>query len=276
MTKINKAIILAGGWGTRRLPVTKTIDKCMLPVVNRPTIDYVIEDCIKAGISNIYIVVGEHSTQIEDYYSHNSALEKYLQDNGKEDKIVEITPPEGVNFHFVHQASNGKYGTAYAVALALDRAGVDEPVAIMTGDDFVYDGEASNLSLLVENYSEGDAVMLGAKVDAGDPRKFGFLEITEDLNMIRMTESVTVAEAPSDLMNVSRYIMPPALLKEVVTYSESDDPQTSSGEYYLTTVPFDNFIANGGRVKVVPARGKYLESGTFEGWLEANRFVSGL
>ena len=75
MNKITKAIIPVAGWGTRRLPITKTIEKCMLPVGNRPIIDYVVEDCIKAGITDIYFVVSEGSTQVKRFYSNNPKLE---------------------------------------------------------------------------------------------------------------------------------------------------------------------------------------------------------
>lgn len=81
--KCTKAIIPVAGWGTRRLPITKTIEKCMLPLGNRPVVDYAVQDCIAAGITDIYFVVGEQSTQIRDYYRSNVDLNDYLKRNGK-------------------------------------------------------------------------------------------------------------------------------------------------------------------------------------------------
>jgi len=83
---VTKAIIPVAEWGTRRLPITKTIEKCMLPIGNRPLVDYVVQDCLKAGINDLYFVVGEQSTQLQDYYRSNIPLNDYLRRNGKEDK----------------------------------------------------------------------------------------------------------------------------------------------------------------------------------------------
>ena len=89
---ITKAIIPVAGWGTRRLPVTKAIEKCMLPVGNRPIVDYVVQDCITAGITDIYFVVGEQSGQLHDFYRNNVELNDYLRRNGKEDLLPLIAP----------------------------------------------------------------------------------------------------------------------------------------------------------------------------------------
>src|SRR3954447_9541764 len=98
--KITKAIIPVAGWGTRRLPITKAIEKCMLPIGNRPIVDYVVQDCLKAGINDIYFVVGEDSTQLEDYYRSNIQLNDYLKRNHKEDKLPLIAPLGEVKLHF--------------------------------------------------------------------------------------------------------------------------------------------------------------------------------
>lgn len=272
MNKITKAIIPVAGWGTRMLPITKTIEKCMLPVCNRPIVDYIVEDCIKAGIKDIYFVVNENFTQVQHFYGRNMVLEEYLTANGKEDKLPLVTPPDGVNFHYIYQDPNGKYGTAVPVALALEEIGTDESVVVVMGDDFIYrpDG-GSEIADLINKHQPGETCMLGAPIANDDKRKFGFLELDGD-KLVRITEAVTVNEAPSNLINVSRYIMPPKMLKEVLNFvnTESiDDP-----EYYITTVPFDNFIKNGGVVRVVSATGEYLDGGSLEGWLHANEVVA--
>ena len=99
---VTKAIVLVAGWGTRRLPITKTIEKCMLPVGNRPLLDYVVQDCLKAGITDIIFVVSEQSEQIRDYYRSNIDLNDYLRRNGKAD-MLELVRPIKANLHFVVQ-----------------------------------------------------------------------------------------------------------------------------------------------------------------------------
>ncbi|MCL2174021.1 sugar phosphate nucleotidyltransferase [Candidatus Saccharibacteria bacterium] len=273
MSKITKAIIPVAGWGTRRLPITKIIEKCMLPIGNRPIVDYIVEDCVRGGITDIYFVISRGSTQIKDYYSRNRKLEEYLVANGKEDKLELTIPPTNVNFHYSYQdlGAGEKYGTAVPIAIVLEEIGTDEPVVVVMGDDFIYrpDG-GSETADLIAKYQPGEAVMLGVPIDKDDERKFGFLELDGD-KLVRIAEAITVDKAPSNLINVSRYVMPPKLLAEVqkfVDVESIDDP-----EYYITTVPFDNFIKNGGVVRVVSAKGEYLDGGSLEGWLHANEVI---
>src|SRR5690606_14322531 len=118
--QITRAIIPVAGWGTRRLPITKTIEKCMLPIGNRPLVDYVVQDCLKAGITEIIFIVSEDSTQLQSYYGDNLALNDYLTRGGKTDKLPLVAPPQGVTLRYVTQPSGSKYGTAVPVALAAD------------------------------------------------------------------------------------------------------------------------------------------------------------
>jgi len=106
---ITKAIIPVAGWGTRMLPITKAIEKSMLPVGTRPVVDYVVQDVIKAGIRNIYFVVGEQSTQIQNYYRSNIQLNDYLRAQGKEDKLPLIAPLDGVSIHFITRGVDSLY-----------------------------------------------------------------------------------------------------------------------------------------------------------------------
>ena len=99
--KITKAIIPVAGWGTRMLPITKAIEKCMLPVGTRPVIDYVVQDVIAAGIKDIYFVVGEQSSQLQSFYRTNIPLNDYLKRAGKEDKLTLVAPLSGVETHFI-------------------------------------------------------------------------------------------------------------------------------------------------------------------------------
>src|SRR5690606_36308538 len=138
------AIIPVAGWGTRRLPITKSIEKCMLPIGNRPIIDYVVRDCIKAGITDIYFVVSKGSYQLQQYYARNESLEQFLQYNGKQDMIELTLPAQGVNFHFIEQDANHKYGTAVPVSLVFPQIAKGESVVVVMGDDFVYNADGSS------------------------------------------------------------------------------------------------------------------------------------
>ncbi|MGH7196283.1 MAG: sugar phosphate nucleotidyltransferase [Candidatus Saccharimonadales bacterium] len=126
---ISKAFIPMAGYGTRRLPVTKALEKCMLPIGNRPIVDYVVGDCLKAGVTDIIFVVGEQFNQLQTYYGRNMLLEEYLKDKGKTKELEEIIDlSEKATFHYVVQDQHQPYGTAVPVALCADLVNDDEQV----------------------------------------------------------------------------------------------------------------------------------------------------
>ena len=129
---VTKAIIPVAGWGTRRLPITKAIEKCMLPIGNRPIVDYVVRDCLAAGINDIYFVVGESSTQLQLYYEENGALDAYLIANGKENLLPLVKPPREVRFHYITQPADGKYGTALPISVVMPEIEHGESVAVLS------------------------------------------------------------------------------------------------------------------------------------------------
>ena len=156
--QINKAIIPVAGWGTRRLPITKVIEKAMLPIGNRPLADYVVEDCAKAGVKDVYIVIDEKPfSQIKAYYEENAALNNYLISRGKEDKLtLANTERDGLTIHFYAQKDVDKrYGNAEPVAQVVEEFGIDEPCMVLMGDDFVYDLKWSVNSFRVIIVSKG-------------------------------------------------------------------------------------------------------------------------
>ena len=122
MPKITKAIIPAAGWGTRRLPITKVIEKSMLPVGNRPLVDYSVQELIEAGVTDIYMVISNvEPCQVRAFYNDNIALNQYLADRGKEDRLkLAKTLPDNVKIHYVVQDPSGKYGTAVPVCMVAE------------------------------------------------------------------------------------------------------------------------------------------------------------
>jgi len=273
MSSITKAIIPVAGWGTRRLPITKVIEKCMLPVGNRPIVDYVVEDCLKAGIREIYFVVNSGSTQLQSYYSSNEELVTYLERNGKHDMLPLIAAPENISFHYIVQPANGKYGTTIPVALAASNLAQGESVVVLMGDDFLFnpDGQ-SEVARLIEAAGEAGSAMLGVSVPKDQVSRYGVLELNEHEEFVQVVEKPPVDEAPSDLINVSKYVFNYEMLQEIVGYANED--QSIGGEY-LITEPINRYVQKGGKLKVIPAVGQYLDGGTVEGWLHANKVVLG-
>ena len=266
---ISKAIIPVAGWGTRRLPITKAIEKCMLPVGNRPLVDYVVQDCIAAGITDIYFVVGEESTQLQQYYGQNKALETYLEANGKEAQLSLIAPPQAVSFTYITQPAEGKYGTAIPISLAAPYIEQDESVVVLMGDDFIYNSDGrSEVARLVQATPKGGCGILGVEVPNEKVGMYGVIESTSENKYVRIVERPRPEEAPSNLINVSKYVLNHAVLSEIINYVETE----VGGEYYIIE-PINRYVAQGGEVSVVRPRGRYLDGGSVEGWLTANRVV---
>ncbi|MBQ3465209.1 hypothetical protein IJH15_03295 [Candidatus Saccharibacteria bacterium] len=273
---ITKAIIPVAGWGTRRLPITKIIEKSMLPVGNRPLVDYSVQDLIKAGVKDIYMVIGNaEPCQVQEFYKENLALNQYLVERGKEDKLeLAKTLPDDVTIHYTVQDPSGKYGTAVPIAMVVEEYNLDEPVLVFMGDDFVWNpGGESAAEALIKAAEGGDSAILGVEIDRGKVEKYGVLS-EKDGKLVGVIEKPKPEEAPSSLINVSKYIMTPDLLKRIVKYVAENDFGPKDQEYMVTD-PIDEFIKDGGVMRVAPTSGEYLDGGSVEGWLHANNVVCG-
>lgn len=267
---ITKVIIPVAGWGTRRLPITKAVEKCMLPIGNRPLIDYIVRDCIKAGITEIIFVISKGDYQIQKYFSVNNELNEYLTYSGKQDMVPLVTPPGGVSFRFIEQPTNQKYGTAVPVGLCVPYIAKGESVAVLMGDDFIYNADGSSeLLRLKEATPEGGASMLAVEIPSEDVSLYGVIQFNEMTRAFeRIVEKPQPSQAPSNYINVSKYILNYDILQMVKTYTDLD----VSGEYLLTE-PINQYVMSGGMVQVAPAQGVYLDGGTLNGWLHANDVV---
>ncbi|MBQ9017550.1 hypothetical protein IJ118_00535 [Candidatus Saccharibacteria bacterium] len=274
---ITKAIIPVAGWGTRRLPITKVVEKSMLPVGNRPLVDYSVQDLIRAGVKDIYMVVSNvEPCQVRAFYRDNLALNLYLRERGKEDKLEKAkTKPDDVRIHYIAQDPSGKYGTAVPIAMAVEEFKINEPVLVFMGDDFIWNpGGETAAETLVKTSSDGErAAILGVEIDPSEVDKYGVFEV-QDGNLIRVVEKPTVETAPSNLINVSKYVMTPDLLQRIVKYVEENDFGPTDQEYVVTD-PIDEYIREGGEMRVATAAGEYLDGGSVEGWVHANNVVCG-
>lgn len=277
MQKITKAIIPVAGWGTRRLPITKIIEKSMLPVGNRPLVDYSVQELIKAGITDIYMVISNvEPCQVQEFYRDNLALNDYLVERGKADRLaLAKTLPDHVKIHYTTQDPAGRYGTAVPVALVVEEYNLDEPVLVFMGDDFVWnpDGESAAESLIHSLQSEDESAILGVEIPREKVDKYGVLSV-QDGKLVDVVEKPSIEEAPSNMINVSKYIMSRDLLRRVVNYVKSHDFGPLDQEY-LVTDPIDEYIKEGGIMRVAPTTGEYLDGGSVEGWVHANNVVTG-
>lgn len=275
---ITKAIIPVAGWGTRRLPITKIIEKSMLPVGNRPLVDYSVQELVKAGVTDIYMVISNvEPCQVKAFYQDNVALNQYLADRGKADRLkLAKTLPDNVKIHYLPQDPSGKYGTAVPVAMVAEEYNITEPVLVFMGDDFIWnpDGQSASEALLSAVKNDQESAMIGVKVPHDQVDKYGILSIKDGL-LTNIVEKPTIDEAPSDLINVSKYVISPELLQEIVTYVNTHDFGPKEQEYLITD-PIDSYIQKGGTMRVVPADGQYLDGGSVEGWVHANNVVCGV
>lgn len=278
MVHCTKVVIPVAGYGTRRFPISKTIEKCMLPILNRPIIDYVVEDCLKAGITDFYFVVSETAVQLQDYYSRNIALEEYLTLQGKEAMIPLVQPPKNAQFHFVVQptAPDSKYGTAVPVWLCRDFIEADEHFLVFMGDDFIYNADDSSVAAQLATAAEGRAsAILGVEVPPEDVSQYGVIatQPTEDSQGYRdfayIQEKPAVHEAHSNLINVSKYL----LHANFLPYLNSVIAKEQSGEYYITDA-LNQYVQAGNTLRVVPSKGVFLDAGTTESWLAANNYMA--
>ena len=278
MQKITKAIIPVAGWGTRRLPITKVIEKSMLPVGNRPLVDYSVQELIEAGVTDIYMVVSNtEPCQIREFYSDNIVLNDYLISRGKGDRVaLTKTLPEHVKIHYIAQDASSKYGTAVPVAMAAEEYHLNEPVIVYMGDDFIWnpEGESAATSLINSLQFETDSAILGVEIPKEKVDKYGVLEV-QDGKLTNVVEKPSVEEAPSNLINVSKYILSADLLQKIVAYVNEHDFGPTDQEYMITD-PIDDYIKQGQTMRVASTSGQYLDGGSVEGWMHANNVVCGV
>lgn len=269
--RITKAIIPVAGWGTRRLPVTKAVEKCMLPVGNRPVVDYVVQDCIRAGITEIFFVVNQGDSQLEQYYSRNMRLEQYLSYFGKDEYLKYIMPPEGIKFYYIDQDTNAKYGTAIPVGMCAQYLKPGESVVVATGDCFIHTQDGSSeIARLVASTAEGGNSMLTVDVPREMVSRYGVVEFDTNGNYYQIVEKPKPEEAPSTSINTSIFVLNYEVMQAIAAYANVD----ITGEYYILE-PINQYVITGGSVQVVRSQGEFLDAGEPYAWLYANRVVLG-
>ena len=214
--KIKKAVIPAAGLGTRFLPVTKAQPKEMLPIVDKPTIQYIIEEAVASGIEEILIITGRNKKCIEDHFDKSVELELELEKSGKQEMLKLVREiSDMVNIHYIRQKE--PRGLGHAISCAKTFVG-NEPFAVLLGDDLVYNEEKPCLKQLMDCYNEYGTSILGVQtVDAKDVDKYGIIKgihIEGKVHKVRgLVEKPVVEEAPSNIAILGRYIITPQIFK---------------------------------------------------------------
>jgi UTP--glucose-1-phosphate uridylyltransferase len=215
--RVRKAVFPAAGLGTRFLPATKASPKEMLPLVDKPLIQYVVEEAVASGIESVIIVTGRGKSAIEDHFDVSFELEALLRERGKEDSlrlVRQIT--DMVRVSYVRQRE--ALGLGHAILQARDLVG-DEPFAVMLSDD-VIDSRTPALRQLLDVYEKYDAPVLATMEVAGEAiSRFGVIdgeEVGDGVYRIKdMVEKPPLAEAPSNLAIIGRYILTPDIFEEI-------------------------------------------------------------
>ncbi len=265
MKPIRKAVIPAAGFGTRFLPATKAMPKEMLPIVDKPTIQYIVEEILASGIDEILIISGHAKRAIEDHFDSSPELETHLYEHGKIELLREIQKISSITVHYVRQKHMRGLGDAILCAKTfMDH----EPFAVILGDDVVYNKGEPALRQLMDVYEETGATVLGCQeVAPGAVSSYGIVKGTMPagknyMKVQDMIEKPSIEEAPSRMAVLGRYIITP----DVFPILEETKPG-KGGEIQLTDAL--RVMAHNENVYACNFQGRRYDVGSKEGFLEA-------
>ncbi|MEX0743039.1 MAG: UTP--glucose-1-phosphate uridylyltransferase GalU [Actinomycetota bacterium] len=211
MTKVRKAVIPAAGLGTRFLPATKAQPKEMLPLLDKPAIQYVIEEAVRTGITDILIITGRGKRSIEDHFDRSIELEHFLESRGKFDELKQVREiTDMASIHYIRQRD--PLGLGHAVAVAEEHVG-DEPFVVLLGDDIMTESNPLLAEMLRIHERYGRSVLAAMEVSRDDISLYGCIEpefVEERLaRVLSIVEKPTPENAPSNLAAIGRYVLTP-------------------------------------------------------------------
>lgn len=214
MKTIKKAIIPAAGLGTRFLPATKAMPKEMLPIVDKPTIQYIVEEAVASGIEDIIIVTGKGKRAIEDHFDYAPELEQNLLEKGKMEILEKVRQSSNVDIHYIRQKE--PKGLGHAVWCARNFIG-NEPFAVLLGDDIV-EAETPSLRQLIEQYEETLSSVIGVQTVGEDQtHRYGIVDPSYNkgrrYEVNNFVEKPAPGTAPSNLAIMGRYVFTPEIFK---------------------------------------------------------------
>ena len=271
---VRKAVFPVAGFGTRFLPATKAMPKELLPVVDKPLIQYAVEEAIRAGIDTLIFVTGRNKRAIEDHFDANPELEAALHAKGKHEQanMVHNILPSGVECIFVRQAE--QLGLGHAIMCA-ERVVSDEPFAVLLADDFLTQQSASSISNVTEDLrnafdASGHTQLSVIKVVGPDISKYGVIvEGDTPGSVAGIVEKPLFEEAPSEMASIGRYILTPDIFDVL-----RDLPAGSGGEIQLADAI--DIQAKRGKVNAVHSTALRFDCGSVNGFLAAVSHVSSL
>lgn len=264
--KIRKAVIPAAGFGTRFLPETKAMPKEMLPIVDKPTIQYIVEEILASGIDEILIISGHAKRAIEDHFDSSPELEQHLFEHNKLELLEEVRKVANIKVHYIRQQHMRGLGDAILCAKDF----IDgEPFGVILGDDLVYNGsDTPALGQLLQQYDKTGGTIVGCQmVDREQVSSYGIIKgsATEDSRLFHvedMVEKPRIEEAPSRLAALGRYVITP----EVFEILEHTKPG-KGGEIQLTDAL--RVMAHNGNIYAYNFKGKRYDTGNKLGFLKA-------
>ncbi len=265
MKKVRKAVIPAAGFGTRFLPATKAQPKEMIPIVDKPTIQYNVEELIAAGIEEILIITSRNKGSIMDHFDYSPELENALEMKGKEDLLeVSKSISEMVDIHYIRQKE--AKGLGHAILYAKTFVG-DEPFAVLLGDDVVYSDQPC-IGQLIDVYNKYEASVLGVQqVKEENVNKYGIIEgdLVEDRTYAvkGMIEKPSIDEAPTNVAILGRYVLTPEIFDVL-----ENTKKGKGGEIQLT----DGILKLGETQKIYGYDfvGRRYDAGNKLGFMEAS------
>lgn len=273
MNEPKKAIILIGGLGTRFLPLSKAVPKELWPLVDKPVIQYIIEEAINSGIEEIIFVLRPGNKLILDYIKTSSKTEKILQKRKNSNALEELKKLEnllkGVNFSYVFQRN--PLGDGHAV-LQAEKMVKDEPAAVLFADDIIY-SDVPALSQLITVFKASQNPILSLyRLPKEDISSYGVVGVEKIANrhykIKEIVEKPPAEEAPSDLAVVGKYLITP----DVFSYLKKTKP-TKKGEVILANA-FRNMLGDKKSIHGHEVKGKWLECGNKLAWLKSNTYLA--
>jgi len=272
--KIRTAVFPVAGWGTRFLPATKAIPKELLPIVDRPAMQYAIEEAVASGIERVILVTSEHKRAIEDHFDISADLEAILEQRGDIEHLRAVRAVADM-VHLVTIRQKEQLGLGHAVLMAQDAVG-HEPFAVVLPDDLIF-GTTPALSELIDAYAATQASVLGVmRVAPADTQRYGIVDPDTSLPTSDVGRTVPIrgvvekpdaAHAPSDLAVVGRYILSPKIFERLEQTTHG-----VHGEIQLTDAI--HALAQEQPVVAHHFTGARFDVGTPEGWLRANLHVA--
>jgi UTP--glucose-1-phosphate uridylyltransferase len=257
-----RGVIVAAGYGTRFLPVTRVVPKELLPIVDRPAVDFVVQEFIEAGITEIVVITSRRKRALEDWFDRDPELEAVFAAEGADDKLARIRPP-GVSVTFVRQAE--MRGTGHALLQARPYVG-DHPFVVAYPDDLF--GPPNCTRQLIDAHHQTGGCVLSALAlpDDEDPSRYGVLEVRPHASghwqVGALVEKPPPGQAPSRVVSLGRYLFTPALWPAL----EDGLTRHRGGEYYH--VPAVNALAARGEVFARAVDGHRYDTGTPLGYLQ--------